>query len=256
MKPTHYIPALFLCLWTLGPAGTAQTAVTPALRGTITDPSGALVPGALVQLRGPGGEQRKTTGVDGKYEFPTLSAGKYTVRVIAKGFTVSGRQDFEISGPAVLDAQLTIQSDTQVLNVEDEANSVSADPTSNGSALVLKEKELAALSDDPDELEQQLQAMAGPGAGPNGGQIYIDGFTGGNLPNKSSIREVRINSNPFSPEYERPGFGRIEILTKPGTDTLHGQAFGQYNKEALNTRSPLLTSPQRPPHGDYPPPAN
>ena len=218
----------------------------PALRGTITDPSGALVPGALVQLRGPGGEQRKTTGVDGQYAFPALRAGKYNVRVIAKGFSVSGRQDFEINGPMVLDAQLIIQADTQVLNVDDEANSVSADPTSNGSALVLREKELAALSDDPDELEQQLQAMAGPGAGPNGGQIYIDGFTGGNLPNKSSIREVRINSNPFSPEYERPGFGRIEILTKPGTDTLHGQAFGQFNKEMLNSRNPLLTTSTRP----------
>src|ERR1017187_8613795 len=131
MKLTYSICALLLCLWTLAPAGTAQPASGPAERGPITDPSGALIPGALVQLRGPGGEQRKTTGVDGKYEFPTLSAGKYSVRVIAKGFTVNGRQDFVISGPAVLDAQLTIQSDTQVLNVEDEANSVSADPTSN-----------------------------------------------------------------------------------------------------------------------------
>jgi hypothetical protein len=199
-----------------------------------------------VQLRGPGGEQRKTTVEDGTYAFPVLRAGKYTVRVIAKGFSVSGRQDFEIAGPMVLDAQLTIQADTQVLNVDDEANSISADPTSNAGALVLREKELSALSDDPDELQQQLQAMAGPGAGPNGGQIYIDGFTGGNLPNKSSIREVRINSNPFSPEYERPGFGRIEILTKPGTDTLHGQAFGQFNNEMLNSRSPLLTTSTRP----------
>ena len=246
MKLTYSICALLLCLWTLAPAGHAQTATGPALRGTITDPSGALVPGALVQLRGPGGEQRKTTGEDGNYSFPALRAGKYNVRVIAKGFTVSGRQDVEINGPMVLDAQLIIQADTQVLNVDDEANSVVADPTSNGTALVLREKELSALSDDPDELQQQLQAMAGPGAGPNGGQIYIDGFTGGNLPNKSSIREVRINSNPFSPEYERPGFGRIEIFTKPGTDTLHGQAFGQYNKEALNSRNPLLTSPKRP----------
>ena len=166
-----------------------------------------------MQVRGPGGEQRKTTGEDGSYSFPALRAGKYNVRVIAKGFSVSGRQDVQINGPVVLDAQLIIQADTQVLNVDDEANSVVADPTSNGSALVLRDKELSALSDDPDELQQQLQAMAGPGAGPNGGQIYIDGFTGGNLPNKSSIREVRINSNPFSPEYERPGFGRIEILT-------------------------------------------
>jgi len=226
MKLTYSICALLLCLLTLAPAGDAQAANGPALRGTITDPSGALVPGALVQLRGPGGEQRKTTGEDGTYSFTVLRAGKYNLRVIAKGFSVSGRQDVEINGPVVLDAQLIIQADTQVLNVDDEANSVVADPTSNGSALVLRDKELSALSDDPDELQQQLQAMAGPGAGPNGGQIYIDGFTGGNLPNKSSIREVRINSNPFSPEYERPGFGRIEILTKPGTDTLHGQAFG------------------------------
>ena len=105
-------------------------------------------------------------------------------------------------------------------------------PGSNGGAIILKEKELAALSDDPDELSQQLQAMAGSWRRPEGGQIYIDGFTGGNLPSKSSIREIRINSNPFSPEYDRPGFGRIEIFTKPGTDSIHGQAFFQYNKEA------------------------
>ena len=125
--------------------------------------------------------------------------------------------------------------------MEDEANrvSVNTDPTSNGGALVLGQKELQALSDDPDELSQQLQAMAGPGAGPEGGQIYIDGFTGGNLPPKSSIREIRINSNPFSPEYDRQGFGRIEIFTKPGTDAFHGQVFFQYNNQYFNTRSPL-----------------
>src|SRR3982751_175584 len=71
------------------------------------------------------------------------------------------------------------------------------------------------------------------------------------LPSKGSIREVRINSNPFSPEYERPGFGRIEIFTKPGMDSVHGMVFGQYSKEALNARSPLLTSPQRPPYKLY-----
>ncbi|MGH9664239.1 MAG: hypothetical protein ACRD9L_07435 [Bryobacteraceae bacterium] len=143
---------------------------------------------------------------------------------------------------------MVIEANTQVVNVEDEVNRVSTEPASNGSALVLKERELAMLSDDPDELSEQLQAMAGPARGPNGGQIYIDGFTGGNLPPKSSIREVRINSNPYSPEYDRPGFGRIEIFTKPGTDKIRGQFFMQYNKEALNARSPLLLQPKRPPY--------
>ena len=238
------ISILVLCLAALAGGQTPA----PDLHGTVTDPSGAVVPGAMVQLRGPGGEQRKLTDVSGQYSFPAVRSGKYQVRVIAKGFTVWQRQDFEITAPTKLDAELFIQAETQVLNVEDEANKVTSDPADNGGAIVLKEKQLEALSDDPDELSQQLQAMAGPGAGPNGGQIYIDGFTGGNLPPKSSIREVRINSNPFSPEYERPGFGRIEIFTRPGTDKIRGQVFAQYNKEALNSRSPLLAQPKRPPY--------
>ena len=76
---------------------------------------------------------------------------------------------------------------------------------------MIKDKDLDALPDDPDEFEAALQALAGPSAGPNGGQIYIDGFTGGRLPPKDAIREIRINQNPFSAEYDRIGFGRIEI---------------------------------------------
>src|SRR5581483_5074638 len=237
----------FILLFLLSSVCRAQ-APAPSLHGMITDPSGATVPGATVQLRGPGGEQRAKTDAAGQYAFLSLRPGRYTVRVIAKGFTTAQRQNFEINSATTFDAQLTIQAETQVVNVEDELAKVSADPESNGTAIVLREKELEALSDDPDELEQQLQAMAGPGGGPNGGQIYIDGFTGGNLPSKSSIREVRINTNPMSPEYDRPGFGRIEIFTRPGTDFIRGQAFFQYNKEALNSRSPLLTQSTRPPY--------
>ncbi|HEV2686930.1 MAG TPA: carboxypeptidase-like regulatory domain-containing protein, partial [Bryobacteraceae bacterium] len=226
----------------------AQPGPAPSLRGVVTDPSGASVPGALIQLLGPAGEARTKADGQGRYSFATLRPGKYTVRVIAKGFSVDQKTDLDISAPLELNSQLVIQAESQVVNVEDEANSVSTDPTANGGALVLREKELAALSDDPDELMQELQAMAGPGAGPNGGQIYIDGFTGGNMPPKSSIREVRINSNPFSAEFDRPGFGRIEILTKPGSDKLHGQLFNSFNNENFNSRSPLLTQPGKTPY--------
>ncbi len=219
-----------------------------SLRGTVTDPSGALVPSALVQLRGPGPEQRATTDDKGQYTFTSVRPGNYTVRVIAKGFSVNQKQNFEITSAKTLDVQLTIEAESQVVNVEETAGQVTTDPGSNGDALVLHAKELEALSDDPDELAQQLQAMAGPAAGPNGGQIYIDGFTGGNLPPKSSIREVRINSNPYAPEYDRPGFGRIEILTKPGTDTMHGQVFFQFNNEHFNSRSALFMQSSLPPY--------
>jgi hypothetical protein len=233
-------------VWLLSALLYGQVQPAASLRGIVTDPSGASVPEALVQLRGPGGEQRARTDTQGRYSFTSLQPGKYLLRVIAKGFTVTQKKDYAIAAPTVLDVQLTIESETQVINVEDEANSVSTDPTSNASALVLGQKELGALSDDPDELEQQLQAMAGPAAGPSGGTIYIDGFSGGTMPPKASIREVRINSNPYAAEFDRPGFGRIEILTRPGSDYIRGQAFLQYNKEALNARSPLLTQSKRP----------
>ena len=223
-------------------------AQTASLRGTVTDPSGALVPCALVQLRGPGPEARATSDDKGQYAFATLTPGKYTIRVIAKGFTVGTKQGFDIASPQTLDIQLTIEAESQVVNVEETAGQVTTDPGSNGDALVLHAKELEALSDDPDELAQQLQAMAGPASGPSGGQIYIDGFTGGNLPPKSSIREIRINSNPYAPEFDRPGFGRIEILTKPGTDSIRGQVFFQFNNQDFNSRSALFLQPSLPPY--------
>jgi hypothetical protein len=224
---------------------------TPSLHGVITDPSAASVPGAVVQLRGPSGDQRTSADSLGRYSFATLRPGKYVVRVIAEGFRVDQKNGIEISGPTELNSSLVILDETQVVNVEDESNPASADPESNGTSLALREKELAALSDDSDEFLQELQALANAGAGPNGSQVYIDGFSGGNLPLKSEIREVRMNSNPFSAEYDRPGFGRIEILTKPGTDNFHGQVYGQFNNEVFNSRSPLLAQSVRPPYQQH-----
>jgi hypothetical protein len=87
-----------------------------------------------------------------------------------------------------------------------------------------------------------LTALAGPSAGPNGGQIYVDGFTGGQLPPKSSIREIRINQNPFSAEFDRLGYGRVQIFTKPGTDKLHGFFNLSGNTSGFNSGNPLLNA--------------
>jgi hypothetical protein len=229
-------------------AAEEQLAATASLHGVVTDPSGSLVPGAVVQLRGPAGQQIARTDGDGKYAFPALKPGAYKVRVLAKGFAPHEETVAALTGSAVLDAQLQIQSEAQVVNVEDEIEKITTDPTANGGAIVLGTKELQAFSDDPDELQEQLQALAGPSTGPDGGQIMIDGFSGSDLPPKSSIREIRINSNPFSPEYDRPGFGRIEIFTKPGTDSFHGSFFTQFNNQDLNSRSPLLTESTKTPY--------
>ena len=242
--------ALLLCLFLLSflISAFAQAPAAASLHGIVTDPSAAVVPNAVVQLRGPGGEQRQTTNVSGEYSFSSLRPGKYIVRVIAKGFTVNQRLDFDISGPATLDVQLTIQAEAQVMNVEDEINKVSADPANNGGALVLKDKDLDALSDDPDELAQQLQAMAGPGAGPAAAPSTSMASPAATFrPNPPSVKSA---STPTRSRRSTTAPASAASKSSPGRAwiPLHGNVFGQYNSEDLNSRSPLFDQSSRPPY--------
>jgi hypothetical protein len=217
---------------------------TGGLRGQVTDPSGASVPAIAVTAIGPSGAaQRVQTDEEGRYVFQNLAPGAYTLRIQVKGFADFIKADVAVVAGQVqaVDAQLVVALEKQQVTVKDRAAQVSVSSENNASALVLKDKDLDALSDDPDELSSQLQALAGPAAGPNGGEIYIDGFTGGQLPTKSSIREIRVNQNPFSAQYDKLGYGRIEIFTKPGTDKWHGQGMGMFNDSALNSRNPFVS---------------
>ena len=128
------------------------------------------------------------------------------------------------------------------MTVTEQPGAVDVSPTNNAGAIVLNGAALDALPDDPDELQTDLSALAGPSAGPNGGQFYIDGFTAGQLPPKSAIREIRINQNPFSAEYDKVGYGRIEIFTKPGSDKWHGGVSVNANDSAFNSKNPFFNS--------------
>src|SRR6266702_2008724 len=221
-------------------------APTGGLSGVVTDPSGSVIAKAVVRLTAPGGASRdSTTNRDGFYEFKGLAPGAYVLKAVAKGFGLYTKEDVSIVAGQTqhLNIGLLIQMEEQKVEVTDSSTKVDVDPSNNAGTVVMKGKDLDALSDDPDELQSDLQALAGPSAGPNGGQIYIDGFTGGTLPPKASIREIRINQNPFSAEYDRLGYGRIEILTKPGTDQLHGQLFLTGNTSAFNSRNPFEILP-------------
>jgi hypothetical protein len=216
-----------------------QTASTSTLHGHITDPTGALIPGAKVTLESADGKVVGTTTADsaGAYEFRGLKPGGYVVKAEFAGFASFQSQVIAVAAGANkrVDIAMAIQVEQQNVVVTDDSPTVNTEASGNANAIVLKGKDLDALSDDPDELANELSALAGPSAGPNGGQIFIDGFSGGQLPPKSAIREIRVNQNPFSAEFDRLGYGRIEILTKPGTDKLHGQVFAMGNDSAFNT---------------------
>ena len=217
-----------------------------SLKGQVLDELGGAIVGATVTaIDGKGVEKTVVTNDGGSYTINGLAPGKYTVRAINAGFAMSETAEVEVvAGKAQqFDITLKVAIEEQKVTIAADNRELSTEPENNAGAVVLKGEDIDALPDDPDDLAAALQALAGPSAGPNGGQIFVDGFTGGRLPPRSSIREIRINSNPFSAEYDRLGFGRIEILTRPGTDRYRGQVSFNFNDDALNSRNPFATTP-------------
>ncbi|MGD0913967.1 MAG: carboxypeptidase-like regulatory domain-containing protein, partial [Terracidiphilus sp.] len=216
-----FLGSVFLFFVSFAVSAQAQTG---SIHGTVADPSGAVVQSASITITGQNGYSKIVmSGGDGAFVIDGLAPGSYTLSVSAEGFAPFDSLAIQVvAGKSILqNIALKLPVATQNVTVSDQGLSVDTTPDNNAGAMVIKGKDLDALSDDPDELQSELTALAGGAAGPNGGQIYIDGFTGGQLPPKSSIREIRINQNPFAAQYDKLGYGRIEILTKPGTDKLH-----------------------------------
>jgi len=226
------------------------------IRGQVTDPSGAVVMQVSVMaIPAPGqaGQPKAATmGKDGVYEIKGLAPGTYSLSAVAQGFAPFQQASVQVTAGQVqkLDIKLEIEESKEEVNVTGQAQTLSVAPENNASATIISGKDLEALSDDPDELQTELEALAGPAAGPNGGQIYIDGFTGGQLPPKDAILEIRVNQNPFSAEYDKLGYGRIEITTKPGFSQFHGNFFADGNASDFNARSPFAVT-QPPYHTEF-----
>ncbi len=237
---------LFL-MFALCAAGALAQQAGSSLRGEVSDEFGGVIVGATVTLTDASGKAKATvTDSDGAFNVPGLQPGRYTVSIVSTGFSpfVNPEVDVAAGRNELPKVTLGVSLEKEEVTVASEGP-LSVDTASAG-AIVLKGKDLEALPEDPDELAAALQALAGPAAGPNGGQITIDGFEGGRIPSRDSIREVRINDNPLSAENDRPGFGGVQIFTKPGTEKLRGSFGMTFNDESLNSRNPFLQSEKRP----------
>jgi hypothetical protein len=233
----------FVLGFALGARQGAGAQETGSIHGQVLDPSGALVPNAMLTLAEGNHSFSAQSGSDGTFTFKSLAPATYILTVNASGFSVYTRTDIIVAADQSVELKipLEIAVEQQNVDVSSQSSGISVESGENASAMVITGADLDALSDDPTELANQLQALAGPSAGPNGGQVYVDGFTGGQLPPKSSIREIRINQNPFSAEFDRLGYGRIEILTKPGTDKFTGYLRINVADSALDTANPLIS---------------
>ncbi len=215
---------------------------TGTLRGNVKDITGAVIVGANVTIMDENGQTRTfQTDKSGEFQISDLRPGEYTVVVESIGFAAYRNSKVRVKAdrPEVIEVTLNIEGIETEVPVGDD-NRVGTAPGSNASAIVLNQEDIEALPDDEEDLAEALRALAGPGAGPSGGQIFVDGFSGGSLPPRDTIREIRINSNPFSSEYDSLGYGRIEIFTRPGTERYRGSFEMEFEDESLNSRNPFL----------------
>src|SRR5262245_32715377 len=220
----------------------AQNAV--ALRGQVVDEAGAVIPGAQVKLISATGRQRATiTNAAGEFALANVTPGDYRLTVTFKGFQPFSDNSLHLTATtAPLKITLAIAAVEMETNVSADQPGVSVEPDNNMNSTVLDEQFIQTLPDNEDDMLAFLQGLAGPAAGgamggQGGAQIYVDGFTGGRLPPRDAILQIRINQNPFSAESSTPGIGRIDIITKPGRDTWRG-TFGFYARNsALDARN-------------------
>ena len=210
------------------------------IEGVVTDPSGAVVPGAQVRA---GSGSTVATDALGQFAIACVPPGTATIHAQASGFTAATTTaEGSVGGTVRVTLQMNIaQLETEVRVQSDAPNTL--DTSQGAGTVTLTGDDIQQLPDDPDDLLQQLQILAAAGGGsPTAATVVVNGFQNGSaMPPKSSIASIRINPDPVAPEYERDNSsgGRIEITTKPGSDHLHGALFLTDSDSSFNATDPF-----------------
>jgi Carboxypeptidase regulatory-like domain len=182
--------------------GGALWAQTTALRGVVTDQSGAVVPNATVTLKGPGGLARTAqTGEDGAYTITGLPPGDYTADAAAPQLMLPQPEKVSLrTGLQTLNLQLKVAATSVQVVVNDQAGPlVSTEAANNAGALVLQGDDLDALSDDPDDLAADLQALAGPSAGPEADRSSSMASVAASFPQRNPSAKFGLIRTRFHP---------------------------------------------------------
>lgn len=234
--------AAFGLVASLGASGWAQSV---PVRGQVEDPTGGALAGVTVvfsQNNQKVAEAR--ANLQGEFSV-SVPPGEYQMEVAAASFAPHTETIEVRAGMGPLQVVLHLAPLTQSLDVQEAIETVSPDPDRNLSATVLTAEDLLDLPEDEDDLTQIIQELAGDG--PEGeAEMIVDGFAGGQLPPRDQIQEIRINQNPFTSEFSRPGHSRVEVITRAGTGELHGNLSFNFRDGALNARQALADS--KPPY--------
>jgi hypothetical protein len=246
-------------------AGMAQT--TGVLRGTVKDPSGAVVPGVQVTvvLEGTNQPRFSTTDTRGSYEFPALAVGRYRLEVEASGFKKYVERNIEVTLGHVVVADVPLQLGVLTEVVTTEAQAPLVETTSTQLGAVMTERSVRDLPLNARDTYQLLQLQPGveseiganlfygsdqPGSvSVNGGRGRANNFTvngsdandlfvnlAGVQPSPDTIQEFRVLTNTFDSEFGRNSGSVINVVTKSGTNQFHGDVYEFVRNTALNSR--------------------
>ena len=236
IKPLSAIITALILVATLALVGYAQNST---LRGVVLDERGDAIPNADIILTDKDGKERKARSTfTGEFSIPNVPPGIYTLTSAYQGFQTQVINELKIpTTGGLLKVQMAIAAVEVITDVSVNNQAVTVEPDANMNATVLGEEFIKNLPDNEDDLRDMLNALAGPTASGTGAQIMVDGFSGGRLPPREAIMQIRINQNPFSAEFSNSGFGRVEIITKPGLGSWRGGGGWGYRNAGLDARN-------------------
>jgi hypothetical protein len=215
-----------------------------SVQGQVTDQQKRLILNAdIVLTDADGKELRATSSAQGGFRFNNLPPGLYKLTAVAPGFEQYSNNQLLVraGGREVLPIRLGVQPSRARVRVTLDGP-LNVEPAENSNAQVWREPYLSSLPQDADSLGAALDSLAGPPTTLEDRQILVDGFSGNRVPPRQSIRDIRIGADPFSAEFDRMGAGRIEILTKPGTDKFHAYSYFNFNDGRMNSRNPFASN--------------
>jgi hypothetical protein len=234
------------------PRVSAQGPVGPyAISGNVTDPSGAAIPNAevRVQQRGASGAAAPArTDNLGNFQVFHLPAGPLEIEVTHEGFTnQTVRISIKDRAPAPLHIALKVADVHQAVSVSGSPVQVDTDSADNLDTVTMDRQMMDNLPVFDQNYVAAMSQFLDPGSiGTGGVTLVVNGMEQRNIGvSASAIQQVKINQNPYSAEFSRPGRGRIEVITKPESQVYHGTFNFLFRDYHLNARDPFAAT--RPP---------
>jgi hypothetical protein len=223
-----------------GASAAAQRPAGVTVTGTVADQTGAVLPTVQIELRGADGQTRSTTTGDlGQFQFPSVTSGRYDIVASFDGFqTTTVHVTVGNRAPGAVRITMPLAGIRQEITVGTAPAEVRADPTSNVDSSTVDEQALRNLPIFNDDVVATMSRFLDSSAiGTNGVMLVVNGVEVNSLTlPASAIQQIKINQDPYAPEFRQAGRGRIEVITKPGSQHYSGTAGFVFRDAALDAR--------------------